>query len=343
MSEQTRMTPENTGSGKKGTVVAMGQPSGRKLFCPFPSAVHPSVERINAQSIAWAAALGLVTTEKQMRKMNTAKIGWLVSRAFPQGDEKALQIASDWTVAFCLLDDVLETMQTSVEVDAYLGQVLNVFKGTMAAPAEPDAMLRAMLDLRERMLEVGGSHWVDLFIEQLGVLFICFGLEAVNRELGISPDVVSYLQMREVTVGLYLEFLFFDLIEGIRLPVEVRDHPAVRRLTSKASNIVGWANDICTYEKEMEQGELHNLVLVLMKSENIPLAEAVDKAIYIHDSEVRAFRFMQRQVPSFGAELDAQIQQFIGMLSSWIRGHLDWAHETGRYRPSTDAMNAEAA
>jgi 5-epi-alpha-selinene synthase len=343
MNEQTTQATETRSTPKTGKVVAMGKPSGRKLFCPFPSAVHPSVERINERSIQWARQMGLARTDKHVQKLGASKIGWLVSRAFPTGNEQALQLASDWTVVFCLLDDALETMKTSVEVDAYLGLVLNVFKGTQATPAEPDAVLRAMLDLRARMLELASGHWVDRFIEQLGVLFICFGLEAVNRELGISPDVVSYLQMREVTVGLYVEFLFFDLIAGIQLPVEVREHPAMRRLASKASNIVGWANDICTYEKEMQQGELHNLVLVLMKSESLSLAEAVEKAVYIHDSEVSAFKFMQRQVPSFGPQVDAQVKQFIAMLSSWVRGHLDWAHETGRYLPTAEGASTEAA
>lgn len=325
-----------------GAVIPMAERTGRQLFCPFTSAVHPSAEGIHEESIDWARTMGLVKSDKQVVRLRASKIGWLVSRAFPRGERRALQIASDWTVVFCLLDDLLEKMVTTGEVDAYLGMLLKAFRGSVV-PEAGDAFAQAMVDLRDRMLMAGGQEWVDRFGEQLGVLFICFGMEAMNRELGLTPDVVSYLQMREVTVGLYVEFEFFELVQGITLPPEVRDHPAMRRLASKASNIVGWANDICTFEKEMEQGELHNLVLVLKRSQNLSLQEAVNRAVYIHDTEVRAFNYMQKQVPSFGPLIDAQVNEFIAMLRSWIRGHLDWAQETGRYRPVGDAAKAEAA
>jgi 5-epi-alpha-selinene synthase len=52
----------------------------------------------------------------------------------------------------------------------------------------------------------------------------------------------------------------------------------------------------------------------------------------MHDSEVRAFLEAAAGLPSFG-DADGEVQRYVNMLQSWIRGHLDWATDTGRYDP----------
>lgn len=50
----------------------------------------------------------------------------------------------------------------------------------------------------------------------------------------------------------------------------------------------------------------------------------------LHDAEVRAFEELARDLPSFGIH-HQQVLRFVAILADWIRGHLDWAVETGRY------------
>ncbi len=48
----------------------------------------------------------------------------------------------------------------------------------------------------------------------------------------------------------------------------------------------------------------------------------------MHDAEMRSF-------VTRSAELAARpgLAEYVLMLRRWVRGHLDWAVETGRYRP----------
>jgi 5-epi-alpha-selinene synthase len=87
---------------------------------------------------------------------------------------------------------------------------------------------------------------------------------------------------------------------------------------------------------------IHNLVLVLMNERGISLTEAVAQAVELHDNEVRSFLQCVEQLPSFGAA-DADVECYVEMLRCWIRGHLDWAHETGRYRPFEERTGEQAA
>jgi hypothetical protein len=105
---------------------------------------------------------------------------------------------------------------------------------------------------------------------------------------------------------------------------------------------VGWANDLFTYEKEIIQGEVHNLVLVLMNERRLTIAEAVAQTIALHDDEVRRFLQEVEQLPSFGLD-HADVQRYVEMLRCWIRGHLDWAHETGRYHPEGEPATPRAS
>jgi 5-epi-alpha-selinene synthase len=106
----------------------------------------------------------------------------------------------------------------------------------------------------------------------------------------------------------------------------------LQRLATRTSKIVGCANDLFTCEKEIIQGQIHNLVLVLMNEGQLPIEEAVAQVMALHDNEVHGFLQEVEQLPSFGIA-DAGVQRYVEMLKCWIRGHLDWAYETGRYRP----------
>jgi hypothetical protein len=53
--------------------------------------------------------------------------------------------------------------------------------------------------------------------------------------------------------------------------------------------------------------------------------------VALHDAQVRAFIDLEFNVPVFGAVIDHDLQRYIGILRSWMRGNLDWAISSGRY------------
>jgi hypothetical protein len=261
-------------------------------------------------------------------------VGWLVARGFPTAMRHGLQLAADWTVLFCILDDYIEKLPTAAEVEAYLQHLLDLFRadGTGDAGSSADPFALGMMDLRRRFLMMASASHVMRFADRLEELFASNVTEARNRERAQIPDVAAYLQLREITIGLHVLFALAELLEGFSLSDRTRAHPALQRLATRTCNIVGWANDLFTYEKEIIQGEMHNLVLVLMNERPLTIAEAVEETIALHDNEVRSFLQEVEQLPSFGVANEG-VQRYVTMLTCWIRGHLDWAHETGRYRP----------
>jgi len=311
------------------------------LYCPFAQSLHPDAALVHERSVLWARALGMLPTEHHVRSAHKAKLGYLAARTFPAATRQGLQLAADATMLFFVLDDYIETLGAADEVAAYLPYLLHLLRSGMTGALD-DPFASGMIDLRQRMLALGTPRHFKHFVDQVEEIFEANVAEARNRERGQIPDVASYLPLREVTVGIHVMLALVELLEEFRLPDRIRKHPAVRELATRASNIVGWANDLFTYEKEIIQGEIHNLVLVLMNERQWTIAEAVAATVALHDQQVLCFLQEVEQIPSFGAA-DASVQRYVEMLQSLIRGHLDWAYETGRYRPLDEPAGEPAS
>src|SRR5262245_35535239 len=78
------------------------------LHVPFAVRVSPHADAVERASVEWAAACGLVTGAEGVRRLAAARTGRLAALGFPSLGREALQIAADWTTAFCLLDDHTE-------------------------------------------------------------------------------------------------------------------------------------------------------------------------------------------------------------------------------------------
>jgi avermitilol synthase len=310
------------------------------LYCPFTSKVHPDASAVHERSVLWARSLGMLPTEQHIQTAHHAKVGWLIARAFPTATPDGLQLIADWTMLFCALDDHIERRKTAAEVEAHLQHLLHVFQGDTTRCSE-DPFATGMLNLRQRILAMASSSHLMNCAGRLAELFAGNVTEARERERAQIPDVASYLQLREVTIGLQVMLALADLFEGSDVPFCIRGHLALQKLATHASHIVGLANDLFTYEKEILQGEMHNVVLVLMNERRLTIAEAVAQAVALHDEEVRSFLRATAQLPCFGAA-DPGVQRHVEMLRCWIRGHLDWARETGRYRPFHEPAGGQA-
>lgn len=300
-----------------------------ELYCPFAPAVSPHAASVQRDAVAWALRMG-VATPRTAKHLDGSRIGWLVARAFPTAARAPLGIAADWTTLFCLLDDRAESLDP-LSLAAWLDALRAVLRD--GAPPGDDPMARALSDLRARLAATGDARCLARFTARVEDIFVAFSWEAIHRRVGVSPSVDAYRVLREVTVGLHPLFELGAVTDGIQLPDDARAHPTLRRMAASASRAVGWANDLFTCEKEQREGEVHNLVLVLVAHERIPLDVAASRVAAMHDDEVRALDAMAASLPSFG-DGDPAVRRHVALLRSWVRGHLDWARETARYRPT---------
>lgn len=84
----------------------------------------------------------------------------------------------------------------------------------------------------------------------------------------------------------------------------------------------------------MEQAKGHtgnNIVTVLMKAHGCDLQTASD-IIGGHYAELMENYLADRErLPSFGVEIDADVQLYVRAMENWPIGNLEWSFETNRY------------
>ncbi|MGW6599059.1 terpene synthase family protein [Streptomyces sp. NPDC055036] len=168
---------------------------------------------------------------------------------------------------------------------------------------------------------------VDRFVTSVLGYWFAQVWEATNRADTVWPTVEEYKAMRVHTGAVPTCLALIDVVGRFELPAAELARPEVKALTTKAVNVVCWANDIHSYEKESTRSHHPvNLPTLLHRRDRGTVQEAVDHAAKMHDAEVAAYRELRPRVPAGPA-----LERYLDGLQSWMRGNLTWSLSTGRY------------
>jgi hypothetical protein len=192
--------------------------------------------------------------------------------------------------------------------------------------------VRAFHDFGARLESLTGPKVKGAFAQELEHLFSAFVWEEINRQHMAYPDFPAYRVLRAITVGLRPHFLIAGALGPAATEPSGEDSLLLSELERLACVIVGWENDIFTYRKELAQGEGHNLIAVLMRTQALTLAGAFERASALHDQEVCSFLSLQSRLERslIGSEA---LEYRVAHLRHWIGGHMHWAGQNERYRP----------
>jgi hypothetical protein len=308
-------------------------PSGNdELYCPFALRENPAGSTAQRDSVEWALEHGLVSRGAELEQLRSACLGELAAYTHPEVPPDLLTLAAVWTTLFCAIDDRVESSRVgALALSRYLSEVLAAYRGSTQEGS--DTLARGFGHFGKRLRELTGAPVADQFGAELERLFTAYVWEEINRQNEATLDYSAYRLMRVTTIGLRLQFLFSQAV----CPWGAPSSGAVAHLLELEQvtcRVVGWANDIFTYEKELAAGEAHNLVAVLMRTERLPVREALMRARSLHDEEVCIFLRIQARLRE-GEPTDNAAEYHLCHLRDWMRGHLHWAGRNGRYRPGT--------
>ncbi|WP_022947541.1 terpene synthase family protein [Methylohalobius crimeensis] len=305
-----------------------------EFYCPFPERVNPYADIAHQHTLDWVRRFELVVDDDAFRRLAASRFGWLAARAYPTAAEEELKLVSDWNTWLFIRDDQCD--ETGVGKDpaklTFLHErFLNILMGCPCS-TEDGGLDKALQDLWSRMRARGSLSWQARFIHSVEEYFESSVWEAKNRSREVYPDVATYTKMRPYTGGLYTDIELIEIIERISLPLEIRKHTAIEQLALMANNVVCWSNDVLSLQKELEQEDIHNLVIALSYEHELDLQEAVVRATEMCNEEVRKFIALEERLPLFPTRHAQGVRRYVEILRSWMRGNLDWGYESARYR-----------
>ena len=309
-----------------------------QLDYPFLGSISPYADEADNRSLDWAHCFNLIR-ESDFTHADRLHYGLLAAHAYPTAQSvEQLQIAADWISWLFLMDDHVDEAGIGRDVEQ-LTQLHNRFVAVLQGD-EPTAadwhLTHALSELRGRMLNYADTTWLRRFSRHAELYFHANCWEASNRESGLTPTLETYYVARRFTGAVYACFDLIQITDKVHLPFYVLHHPVVEEITSVANNLICWCNDILSYTKEMQQGDVHNLVLIVQHEQQVSLSDAVIQAVAIHNTETDRFMSLIDELPHFGVAIDGDLAHYVIGLQHWIRANLDWSRTALRYMSQKD-------
>lgn len=314
------------------------------LAYPWLAPPVPRALAVERAARAWVVEQGLLREDQLERRFDPVNVGLLTALSYPRAAGERQELIAQLLAWIFIQDDVFDEAVAGHD-PARLRVVLDGYAAVLRGaplPAGASTSTVALASLRERIAALADPMWMDWFCESMRGFWIDGIVEETRiRSLGITPDRRTYTRMRVQSIGV---LPFIDLVElanGYTLPRVVCADPSVMRLRLRTAEIISWANDVFSYEKERRAGDPNNLVHVLMHHEKLSLADAVDRVVRIHDREVLAFEREVRLLPYLGAI--PQLDDFVQGHRDWMRGALDWQRLSRRYTSGRDLLDETVA
>jgi hypothetical protein len=303
------------------------------VFCPIEPTISQFVEETQEFTNQWACHFRFLPNETALGRFSRIKVGCLTNRGYCGAPVEMLKLVSCWLSYTFFLDDQAEKIVDPEQLQSFCSR----FVGFLQSPSNCEGkgpLFEALGNLWGQSLSLAPSAtWSQRFIRDLSEYFQSNIWEASNKQQNRIPSLAEYLHYRQYTVAVYVYFDLYELAHQINLPENV---PEVSELTRTANNIISWFNDIISLQKELSSNDVHNLVLVLRNEMQCSLQEAMDRAVHMHNLEMKKFLELERSVRNDAkfSEYSSEINRYLDGLRTCIRGNVDWSHESGRYLSS---------
>lgn len=308
------------------------------FYNPFPAVMSPLTSKVHEQITQWSVKNQLLLSEQEKHKFDILRSSYLTGRSYPYADIERLLLATKWVSWFFIFDDrrdETETGENLQQVKDYLTQLLSIItnESNKHLIDQNDTLQLNLNQLWKETNDMAFTAWRERFIQTIKESFDGFIWEVENRERKTTPSVEEYKEKRIFSSSFYVGIDLVEFAENIQLPHDVISHPIIQKLRYYACSTACWNNDLFSYPKEQHHEDVHNLVLLIQREEKIPLEEAANRVMEIHNQDVRSFIEYEKQIPSFDSEMDQEVARYVKGLKVGMRGHLDWMIEgTSRFK-----------
>ena len=139
------------------------------------------------------------------------------------------------------------------------------------------------------------------------------------------------IALREDSICLYPFLQLTEVETGIILPLEIHEHPVIRRLQALACHLVTYFNEVQSVVKDEATGSIYyNIVKVIQNERQISLEEACLEDLRLHNEDLREFVELQSSLPDFGIWQDAVVN-WIHYMSMVLSGWKNISTKLARY------------
>jgi (+)-(1E,4E,6S,7R)-germacra-1(10),4-dien-6-ol synthase len=333
--ERDASAPATFSVSKHATALLGRMPS---FYCPIESRLSPHASEAEAAVLDWADYFELFETTEQRDYLRRARFPLFPAMSLPDADPLLLALAGKEVMWLQSFDDVFsDEREEPIALSDYvvlLGKLARMLEDPDCDLLPDNRWAAALQDLRraiaDRVSPVLLERWIRAHIDYFdGLLWEAAG-RTKNRPLSLDDYVAMWLKQS----GVYPCIAFTDLACGYEVPSAAGCSPNVRKLREMTSVIIGWDNDLTSYNKEAHRAasrgfaSIQNLVAVIASERACSVTEAGRLAGAMRDHAMRRFVQLRDTIVKEG---DAATARYAEGLGQWIRGYLDYSAWSPRY------------
>ncbi len=332
---------------------AVGPTTLPKFYMPYTARINVNLERSRQHIIDWTRQMGMLDSLPGglgvWDEENLALFDFAVcaARVHPDASGPELDLSTGWLTWGTYSDDYFPVIFGNTR-DMAGAKVFNARLSLFmpldcsAAPPPVNPVETGLADLWIRTASPMTIDQRRQFRQSVEDMTTSWLWELANHVQHRIPDPVDYIEMRRKTFGSDLTMNLARITQAGEIPPVIFRTRAMRGLENSAADYACFANDVFSYQKEIEfEGEVHNCVLVVQKFLDIDRQRAVSVVNDLMTSRLRQFEhIIATELPLVADDvnLDADsrdaLDAYVVGLQDWMAGILDWHMLTGRYGES---------
>ncbi|MET8446006.1 hypothetical protein [Streptomyces sp. NPDC005209] len=316
------------------------------VWCPLPSAIHPSWQRIHEDAVDWMMRMRLYRSPAQLSRNASSGAGELASRVAADADEEPIRLYAHFLIWLFSFDDEWCSEgrygASPEELAVLAARLLRV-----AETPGPERMFgdepwtTALRDIRSRLACVASDTQIARWAHAMRMYLFGQVWEAGLRAKGLVPDLNDYMAMRIHSGGLGPCAALLDVLHGQEATPAELHRPEVKALTEMMSIMVGVDNDIISQHKESRRStQPLRLLNVLTHHHQLTQDEAVEEVIALRDQVLTRYLVLRRDTDQDAAP---GLAAYLTGLDRWIRANLDWSYTCARYIHPEDPVTMPCA
>jgi (+)-beta-caryophyllene/(+)-caryolan-1-ol synthase len=306
---------------------------------PFPDhGVSPGLADAEQGMWRWLDQYRLIGNESVREHLVRTRPHYTVAVYFPHLDAAQLLPTASYTAWAFIIDDVFDDAISAHDVAAVTKlstELIGVSLGQQEPSTDAGWACKDILD----ELSVGRSPQCRAVLGDANARWLrTYPVEARLTAGGRTMRFTDYVSHRRYGVDELIYLNLEEFTQGIGLPPEVRDLPAMVQARERALEWIGLHNDIFSADKEEAVGYLHNAVLIVRDQRGCSTQEAVNAVNEVLTGLIGQFQAACAAVPGqvravaggHPAVLDAAAHVVAGY-RQLIRGNYVYHIGTARY------------
>ncbi|MEP9851670.1 hypothetical protein ABDK10_03130 [Staphylococcus aureus] len=293
----------------------------------FSGDISPYAEEIQKVTIEWAKEFNILQNDN-FKKYERQNIGYLASRVQPYDSFQDVRITSDFLLLTCMLDDYSDQVKKPEEFKEYSQKIINVLKNKDVYKKDP--FINGWHNWWQRTRKGTPIEWQNRIIRSIDKCFESISWEIENEVENNVPNIENYIEKRQHSGSVYICFDLVERGDATFVTSNVRNKDFDELITS-ANKIANWTNDILSLKKEIDNGEIHNLVISVQKENGCTIEEALLNVKKLTIEEIKKYSVIKNKLHENNMPFNGNIIKYISRVENAVRANYEWSLTTKRF------------